>query len=355
MGKKNSLRDALVRFASGKFWKESDDDYDLLWETAENNLKMILEKNGQKFTLETAEELVPSCITQIYEHLNRNGVDSIQDPGGYYYKICRGVVYQQLYVQRHPEHSYFVKKFDESVKKLETSGKIHSNKERMASNAEKLKILSASDLETLPLLAARFETKLLISEERWNEKRVSELEQLMLFILNNISGSITVNELKKCISERIYITQQDPVSLFEENEFGEQEISAKIVGLSDVSEMSAEENAIFEQAREAIIAKVSEIASKGRSSVKILKAWHAYTILGKTLDETAELFGYAAPSSAEYAVKHKQMKELSRFMSLKLLGVTDDDVLLRIMAGRIFVDLDRIISGLNEGTDYYEK
>ncbi|MCK6613555.1 MAG: hypothetical protein L6Q47_04910 [Ignavibacteriaceae bacterium] len=325
----------------------TDSHYRMLGEAAFANITSILIKRNQKFSREEIEDIAAESIVQYWQYLAGKKNAPPPKPDGYFYTICNNTIYANRVVNQSPEYAGFLRIFSATLKKLENEGKIHSHKERTASSPEKLSRNNRPDDISPEEAASEFESNLLLYEERWTKDRRSELEELILSILTTIPGSISMSELTRCVSERIYIQQNDTVTIFDDEE-DDGSTTSPLTQTADTSELAPDQQAEFEEAREQIKNKLHDIADSNITAAKQLKAWRSYRIKGNSMQKVAEEFGYAATSSAESAIKNGRIRALLDEAQLLIADISDEPGLVLYMREIIMVDLDRLIDGLEE-------
>lgn len=329
----------------------SPNDYAILKRFATYCLQSILLNRGQKINRAALGDMIQDSITSFWQHITTHHGEVLDNAAGYIYTVCRSVIYKIKVAQPNKVYDLFRRRFTETIKKLENEGKIHSHKEKRAATPEKLRVSDGIDDISPRSVAAEFDTNLLIKEEQWTTERMLELENLLLYILNRIEGSITVSQLEKCIADRIYIKQDAKISINPtdrasgENEVEDRQEHAVLSTLPE--EYSDPDSDIyFQKFREELEDKIHEIAGSKKVAKKVLKAWHYYNFEEKTFEEVAEKFGYAGASGAETAVKNQCNDILNKYIHNKLDKIALGNKHREIMEEIIMNDLDRIIPGL---------
>ncbi len=329
----------------------SPKDYKMLEQFATYCLQSILNNRGQKINRADRMDMIQDSITSFWQHITTHRGEVLENASGYFYTVCQSVIYKIKVAQPNKVYALFRRRFTETIKKLENERKIHSHKEKRAATHEKLRVSDGIDDISPRSVAAEFDINLLIKEDKWTTERMLELENLLLHILNRISGSITVGQLEKCIADRIYIKQDVKISINPtdgasgENEEEDRQEQAVLSTLPD--EYSDPDTDIyFQKFREELEEKIYKIADSKKVAKKMLKAWHYYNFEKKTLEEVAEKFGYASASGAEMAVKNQCNDILNKYIHNKLDKIALGNNHREMMEEIIMNDLDRIIPGL---------
>ncbi|GMU87028.1 MAG: hypothetical protein AMXMBFR48_22690 [Ignavibacteriales bacterium] len=339
-----------VIFVTGKMAEGAPLDNNLfnwLFKVALDNVKSILTKRNQKFCQQEIEDLAADSLLNYIDYLNRHRNSPPAQPDGYFYAICRNAIYKNRVVDQSPEYAYFRIQYSSVIKKLEIEGKIFSQKESAASSKDKFGHKMSPDDIPPEEAAVEFTINLLLTEERWTQERKNELEELVLHILKTLPGSISLKELERCVSDRIYIQQNDTVTIFDDHE--ESENPTTPVDLSeDNSELSSEQQKMFEDVRKQTVEELTKLAYSNKTTVRRLKAWRSRYILENTLETVAKEFNYGGASGAESAVKNRDIRDFLDKVQLLIIEISDEEQLVLSMRKIILDDLDRLIEGLEE-------
>lgn len=327
----------------------SPKDYEILKLFASNSITSILIKRGQKINSDELADMVQNSINSFWQHIDTHRGEVLENAPGYFYTVCQSIIYKIKVAESNKVYALFRRRFIQTVKKLENEQKIHSDKEKRAATPEKLKIPDGADDISHRSAAAEFEVKRLIQEERWTTERMSELEELLLHILNRITGSITMSQLEKCIADRIYLKQDFIITISptgsRSSEDETRDEPAEPTTLPE--EYSEPETDIyFQRFREELEAKIYELAASKKVAKKVLKVWHCYNFQHNTLEEVAEKFGYAGASGAGDAVKNSLIDRLYKYIKTELDKIKADSQTRETMMQIIMNDLDQIIPGL---------